>query len=113
MGGDWVTAALPVGDTADDTEDERMSVTGLENKPEVADETVVSPTPRAKSRVAGVGSVVPTGGVAPKVGAEVQRPLATVVVGGLLTSTMLTLLILPSLYPWLAGRKARLGLFRE
>ena len=43
------------------------------------------------------------------VGAEVQRPLATVVVGGLLTSTMLTLLILPSLYPWLAGRKARLG----
>ncbi len=43
------------------------------------------------------------------VGAEVQRPLATVVVGGLLTSTMLTLLILPSLYPWLAGRAARRG----
>jgi cobalt-zinc-cadmium resistance protein CzcA len=34
------------------------------------------------------------------VGAEVQRPLATVVVGGLLTSTILTLLVLPSLYPW-------------
>ena len=33
------------------------------------------------------------------VGAEVQRPLATVVVGGLVTSTALTLLILPSLYP--------------
>lgn len=43
------------------------------------------------------------------VGAEVQRPLATVVVGGLLTSTVLTLLILPSLYPWLAGRRARLA----
>ena len=43
------------------------------------------------------------------VGAEVQRPLATVVVGGLVTSTLLTLLILPSLYPWLAGREARLG----
>jgi cobalt-zinc-cadmium resistance protein CzcA len=41
------------------------------------------------------------------VGAEVQRPLATVVVGGLVTSTMLTLLILPALYPWLAGRAAR------
>jgi len=40
------------------------------------------------------------------VGAEVQRPLATVVVGGLVTSTVLTLLILPSLYPWLARRKA-------
>lgn len=43
------------------------------------------------------------------VGAEVQRPLATVVVGGLVTSTMLTLLILPALYPWLAGRVARRG----
>ncbi|NVB37500.1 efflux RND transporter permease subunit [Pseudenhygromyxa sp. WMMC2535] len=43
------------------------------------------------------------------VGAEVQRPLATVVVGGLVTSTILTLVILPSLYPWLAGRAARKG----
>ena len=32
------------------------------------------------------------------VGAEVQRPLATVIVGGLVTSTLLTLLILPSMY---------------
>jgi cobalt-zinc-cadmium resistance protein CzcA len=31
-------------------------------------------------------------------GAEVQRPLATVVIGGVLTSTFLTLLLLPSLY---------------
>ena len=36
------------------------------------------------------------------VGAETQRPLATVVVGGLVTSTLLTLLVLPSLYPWFA-----------
>jgi len=43
------------------------------------------------------------------IGAEVQRPLATVVVGGLGTSTLLTLLIIPSLYPRLAaiGRRAR------
>jgi len=33
-------------------------------------------------------------------GSEVQRPLATVVVGGLLTSTILTLLVLPTLYRW-------------
>jgi cobalt-zinc-cadmium resistance protein CzcA len=33
-------------------------------------------------------------------GAEVQRPLATVVIGGLITSTLLTLLILPTLYAW-------------
>ncbi|MBL4699775.1 MAG: efflux RND transporter permease subunit [Phycisphaeraceae bacterium] len=33
-------------------------------------------------------------------GSEVQRPLATVVTGGLVTSTLLTLLVLPSLYKW-------------
>ena len=38
-------------------------------------------------------------------GAEVQKPLATVVVGGLLTSTVLTLLVLPSFYVWLAERR--------
>ena len=38
-------------------------------------------------------------------GAEVQKPLATVVIGGLLTSTVLTLLVLPSFYVWLASRR--------
>ena len=38
-------------------------------------------------------------------GAEVQRPLATVVIGGILSSTFLTLLLLPVLYSW-AERKA-------
>jgi cobalt-zinc-cadmium resistance protein CzcA len=33
-------------------------------------------------------------------GAEVQRPLATVVIGGLITSTLLTLLVLPAVYGW-------------
>jgi cobalt-zinc-cadmium resistance protein CzcA len=36
-------------------------------------------------------------------GAEVQRPLATVVIGGLITSTLLTLLVLPTLYSWVAA----------
>jgi cobalt-zinc-cadmium resistance protein CzcA len=36
--------------------------------------------------------------LATSAGAEVQRPLATVVIGGLVTSTALTLLILPTLY---------------
>ena len=36
------------------------------------------------------------------VGAEVQRPLATVVMGGLVTSTLLTLLVLPALHRWFA-----------
>ena len=35
-------------------------------------------------------------------GSEVQRPLATVVVGGLVSSTVLTLLVLPALYRWFA-----------
>src|SRR5262249_24224874 len=39
-------------------------------------------------------------------GAEVQRPLATVVIGGLVTSTGLTLLLLPSLYAWREARRA-------
>ena len=34
------------------------------------------------------------------VGSEIQRPMATVVVGGLVSSTLLTLLVIPSLYPW-------------
>jgi cobalt-zinc-cadmium resistance protein CzcA len=38
--------------------------------------------------------------LATSTGAEVQRPLATVVIGGILSSTALTLLILPVLYTW-------------
>lgn len=38
-------------------------------------------------------------------GSEVQRPLATVVIGGLITSTMLTLMVLPVIYYWMEGRK--------
>jgi len=38
--------------------------------------------------------------IARSAGAEVQRPLATVVIGGLITSTFLTLLILPTVYGW-------------
>lgn len=40
-------------------------------------------------------------------GAEVQRPLATVVIGGIISSTFLTLLILPVLYRWLNERKTQ------
>ena len=38
------------------------------------------------------------------VGAEVQRPLATVVIGGLVTSTVLTLLVMPALHKWFAPK---------
>jgi cobalt-zinc-cadmium resistance protein CzcA len=39
------------------------------------------------------------------IGAEVQRPLATVVIGGIISSTLLTLLLLPALYRIVHGRK--------
>jgi Putative silver efflux pump len=38
-------------------------------------------------------------------GAEVQRPLATVVIGGIVSSTFLTLLLLPVLYDWVEQRE--------
>ncbi|MCV2442891.1 efflux RND transporter permease subunit [Acinetobacter bereziniae] len=40
-------------------------------------------------------------------GAEVQRPLATVVIGGIISSTLLTLVILPVIYRWMNERKER------
>ena len=43
------------------------------------------------------------------VGAEVQRPLATVVIGGIVSSTLLTLLVLPALYRLAHGRARRAG----
>jgi len=39
-------------------------------------------------------------------GAEVQRPLATVVIGGLLSSTLLTLLVIPTVYAWLLRKES-------
>jgi len=47
-------------------------------------------------------------------GSELQRPLAVVVIGGLFTSTLLTLVLLPTLYAWLEGRmESRLQLIAE
>ena len=40
------------------------------------------------------------------VGSEVQRPLAAVVIGGLLSSTLLTLIVLPSVYGWFEEKRA-------
>jgi len=38
-------------------------------------------------------------------GADIQKPLAVVVMGGLVTSTLLTLIVLPTIYEWLENRK--------
>jgi len=42
--------------------------------------------------------------LATSTGAEIQRPLASVVIGGLFSSTLLTLFLLPVLYDWTFGR---------
>jgi len=46
-------------------------------------------------------------------GAEVQRPLATVVIGGVLSSTFLTLVLLPVLYEWVEAKGKRIGPFSK
>jgi cobalt-zinc-cadmium resistance protein CzcA len=40
-------------------------------------------------------------------GAEIQRPLASVVIGGLITATMLTAFVLPAVYPWFAPKTSK------
>ena len=45
------------------------------------------------------------------IGSEVQRPLATVVIGGLLSSTLLTLIVLPVLYEWMGSRSIGMSPF--
>ncbi|HWE37257.1 MAG TPA: CusA/CzcA family heavy metal efflux RND transporter [Isosphaeraceae bacterium] len=52
--------------------------------------------------VAGLGFLPMAASTTP--GAEIQRPLATVVIGGLITSTLLTTLVLPAIYPWFADK---------
>ncbi len=47
--------------------------------------------------------------LATSAGAEVQRPLASVVIGGLVTSTLLTLYVLPALYAWLMSEQDQAG----
>jgi cobalt-zinc-cadmium resistance protein CzcA len=46
-------------------------------------------------------------------GSEVQRPLATVVIGGLITSTLLTLFVLPTVYNWMERKKGKTGDVRQ
>jgi cobalt-zinc-cadmium resistance protein CzcA len=53
--------------------------------------------------VAGLGFLPMATSTTP--GAEIQRPLATVVIGGLVTSTLLTTLVLPAIYPWFVGAR--------
>jgi cobalt-zinc-cadmium resistance protein CzcA len=77
----------------------RLEADGL-----ITDEAVMQGT-LARLRPVLMTALVATLGFLPmalatSMGAEVQRPLATVVIGGLVTSTILTLLVIPALYKW-------------
>ena len=48
--------------------------------------------------------------VSTSAGAEVQQPLATVVIGGMVTATLLTLFVLPILYRWVENRSAKVSM---
>jgi cobalt-zinc-cadmium resistance protein CzcA len=47
--------------------------------------------------------------MATSAGAEIQQPLATVVIGGIVTSTLLTAFVVPAIYPWFAPRSCEPG----
>ena len=47
--------------------------------------------------------------IATDAGAEVQRPLATIVIGGIITSPLLTLVLLPVLYDWIERNRPALA----
>lgn len=51
--------------------------------------------------------------ISTEAGAEVQRPLATVVIGGLISATVLTLLVLPTAYEWIEERFGKMVLGRS
>ena len=60
------------------------------------------PAARADDRHGGAFGFLPVA-LASSADAEVQRPLATVVIGGLVTSTLLTLWVLSAIYSWFSG----------
>ena len=72
---------------------------GLELGPSIIEGSLVRLRPVLMTAVTDVLGFVPMA-LAIEMGAEVQKPLATVVIGGVISSTLLTLLVLPVLYGW-------------
>ncbi|MDG3003356.1 efflux RND transporter permease subunit [Paludisphaera mucosa] len=80
---------------------EHLRADGLEAHEAAREASIVRLRPILMTAlVAGLGFIPMALATTP--GAEIQRPLATVVIGGLFTSTLLTSLVLPSIYPWFA-----------
>jgi len=75
---------------------------GVDDADEISFEEIIVTANKREQRLIDVPMAIATG-----TGAEVQKPLATVVVGGLLTATVLTLFVLPALCGWLLRREKR------
>ena len=76
---------------------------GLDTRSAVLEGSVVRLRPVLMTAVVAAFGFIPMA-LSNSAGAEVQRPLATVVIGGILSSTFLTLVLLPTLYEWLEKR---------
>lgn len=82
----------------------QLRETGMEPRRAAADAAMIRLRPVMMTALVASLGFLPMA-VSTSAGAEVQRPLATVVIGGLITSTLLTLLVLPSVYPWFATER--------
>ncbi len=82
---------------------EHLRIAGIEPHEAAREAAVVRLRPILMTAlVAGLGFIPMA--IATSPGAEIQRPLATVVIGGIITSTLLSTLVLPAVYPWFAPR---------
>lgn len=76
---------------------------GLNVRDAVVEGTLTRLRPKLMTALVASFGFIPMA-IATGAGAEVQRPIATVVIGGIITSTFLTLLIVPVLYEWIENR---------
>jgi cobalt-zinc-cadmium resistance protein CzcA len=80
---------------------ERMRIDGMATRIAAYETAITRIRPVLMTALVASFGFIPMA-MATTAGAEIQRPLATVVIGGLITSTMLTTFVVPAIYPWFA-----------
>jgi len=84
----------------------QLRAQGADVRTSVLDGSLLRLRPKLMTALVASFGFVPMA-IAHGAGAEVQRPLATVVIGGIITSTFLTLVLLPVLYEWLEQKNEK------
>ena len=84
---------------------ERMRIDGMATRIAAYETAITRIRPVLMTALVASFGFIPMA-MATTAGAEIQRPLATVVIGGLITSTMLTAFVVPAIYPWFAPEKS-------